>query len=260
VFRLLLCTTAPNSPQPVVCQHDTKAVTLKSTDCPLKVPNVNQSPAEPRNPESERSNHARARPGGRSQRIRENVANACLGLLAEGRLDFGPAEVAERSGVSRTTVYRWWPTQPDLLREALTLHTRRLDPPDTGSWPGDVYALIAQLTAFFSDPIELAQNAIIASGAHPEFTRFQLEYYEPTLAAWRQMVRRGIERGEVAVDVDPDTVIALIASPLLTIPLLQRRSPRPDEVIEIGKLVLRATGTTARSPEAREPDALYEDS
>ena len=183
----------------------------------------------------------RVRPRGRSERIREAIARACLSLLAEGKIDLAPAEVAERSGVSRTTIYRWWPTPTDLLREALAFHTRRLDPPDTGSWPGDVYALIAQLAAFLSDPIERAQNSIMASGLHPTFNAFVLDYFEPIVAAWHHIVKRSIDRGEVNPDIDPGSVVSLIGSPLLVITLLQRRSPTPSEVMEIGKLVIRAT-------------------
>lgn len=61
----------------------------------------------------------RLRPGGRSERIREVVATECLNLWAEGNFDFSLADVAARSGVSRTTIYRWWPTTSDLMREAL---------------------------------------------------------------------------------------------------------------------------------------------
>src|SRR5689334_22719215 len=98
----------------------------------------------------------RVRAGGRSERTRQKVGEACLALLAEGRTDLGPAEVAARAGVSRATVYRWWPTKTDLLREGLAAHTaRRIDPPDTGTWRGVVHALAQRLAAFFSDPAEV---------------------------------------------------------------------------------------------------------
>ncbi len=175
--------------------------------------------------------------------MRETVARACLELLAEGSLDLSPGEVASRSWVSRTTIYRWWPTPADLLREALAFHTRDLEPPDTGAWPGDVYALIAQLAAFLNDPIERAQNSMIASGLHPELSEFLLDYFDPIVDAWRAIVERGIERGEVHPDVDPESVLFLIASPLIVITVLQRRAPTAAEVAELGKLVLRATSS-----------------
>jgi len=157
--------------------------------------------------------------------------------------------VAARTGVSRTTLYRWWPTPTDLLREALALHTRRLEPIDTGSWAGDVEALIVQLRAFLADPIERAQNAILASGLHPDFNAFIDDYYAPIVRAWRAMVGRGIERGEVRPDTDPDAVIAILGSPLLVITVLQGRTPTARECAEIGRLVIR--GTAPSAPAAR---------
>jgi AcrR family transcriptional regulator len=162
-------------------------------------------------------------------------------MLAEGRVDLARGEVAERSGVSRTTIYRWWPTAADLLREVLAAHTRRLDVPDTGSWSSDVYALITQLAAFFSDRIERAQNSVMASGLHPEFNAFLLDYYMPIVEAWQHVVQRGIDRGEVNPDVNPSAVVSMITSPLLVITVLERRDPTPAAVRDIAELIIRAT-------------------
>lgn len=183
--------------------------------------------------------------------MREAVARACLELLVEGELDLAPAIVAERSGVSRKTIYRWWPTRTDLLHNALAFHTRRLEPPDTGSWAGDVRALVDQLAAFLSDPIERAQNSIMASGLYPDFNRVMLDYYAPIQAGWRAIVERGVERREVASDVDRDLVVSLVVSPLLVITLIERRKPSTKETRELARLVVRATAPGAPTPAAR---------
>jgi AcrR family transcriptional regulator len=183
----------------------------------------------------------RVRAGGRSERVRRQVALACLDLLAEGNVDFGPLEVAQRSGVSRGTIYRWWPTKPDLLREALAWHTRTLDVPDTGTWAGDLRALARQLAAFFSDPVEVSQNAIMASGQHPDFDALVLDYFAPLFDGWRALVERGRARGEVRADVDADTVMLMIASPLLMVPLLFHRRLTRTEVARIADLAIAAT-------------------
>jgi AcrR family transcriptional regulator len=188
------------------------------------------------------------RPEGRSQRIRETVARACLDLLAEAKVDLTHVAVAERAGVSRTTLYRWWPTSADLLREAAKFHNRRLEAPDTGSWAGDVEALSRQLAEFFCDPIERAQNSLIASGQHREISDLLIDAFEPVLAAWRQVIARGVDRGEVLDDLDIDTVIKLVASPLLVITVLERRDPTHAEVEAIGRLVIRATSTDPSRP------------
>ena len=190
----------------------------------------------------------RVRAGGRSERVRRRVAQAGLDLLAEGTSDFGPAEVARRSGVTRTTIYRWWPTKAALIAEALTAHTgHRLDPPDTGSWSGDVAALAVAMAAFFSDPVEVSQNVIMARGDDPEYERLVLDHYAPLFDAWREVVERARGRGELVADVDADAVVLALVSPLLLVPLLFHRTLTADEVERHADLVIAATRVVERT-------------
>jgi AcrR family transcriptional regulator len=183
----------------------------------------------------------RVRAGGRSEHVRQRVARACLDLLGAGHAGFGPVDVARRSGVSRATLHRWWPTKADLLREALTMHTGALLVVDTGSWRHDVTAMARQFAAFYADPVEVSLNAIIASGAHPEFTHAVLEHYGPMFDDWRALVRRAQARGEAAADLDPDAVLLALASPLVVVPLLFRAPLTDGDVGRLADLVLRAT-------------------
>jgi AcrR family transcriptional regulator len=183
----------------------------------------------------------RVRAGGRSEDVRRRVARACLDLLAEGRADFGPVDVSRRSGVSRATLHRWWPAKADLLREALSLHTRDLAVPDTGSWAGDVETFARRLAAFFDDPVEVGQNALMASGAYPEYTAAVLDHYETMFDGWRAAVERARGRGELADSVDADAVLLTLGSPLLLVPLLFRRRISAREVDRVVALVLRGT-------------------
>ena len=184
---------------------------------------------------------ARVRAGGRSEEVRQRVARACLDLLAAGDAGFGPVDVARRSGVSRATLHRWWPTKADLLREALTVHTRSLVVADTGDWSTDVHAMARQFAAFYADPVEVSLNALMSSGAHPEFTAAVLDHYGPLFQDWQALVRRAQARGEVAADVDPDTVLLALASPLVVVPLLFRAPLTDADVDRLADLVLRAT-------------------
>lgn len=185
----------------------------------------------------------RVRAGGRSERVRLQVAQACLDLLGEGEVGFGPGEVASRAGVSRATVHRWWPTKADLLREALTLHTRDLVVPDTGSWAGDVHGLARQLARFFADPVEVSQNAIMASGQHPDYSAAVMEHYGPLFVAWRAMVERARERGELRAGVDADVVLVTLSGPLLVGPLIYRRAVTPAEADAVADLLVAATAS-----------------
>jgi len=182
----------------------------------------------------------RQRSGGRSERVRTKVAEAVLSLLSEGCSSVSVAEVAERSGVHRTTVYRWWPTPSDLLREALTVHTARLTTPDEGSWAADVSALVFSLADFFSDPVEMAMNAAMASGADPEGDEVQIEHWMPVMVGLSEIVDRAKGRGEIAEDTDAGTLMYLLVSPLLMHTVLFHDTPDPQLVRQLAAAVTRA--------------------
>jgi AcrR family transcriptional regulator len=187
------------------------------------------------------SSPQRIRSGGRSERVRRAVAQACLDLLAGGEIDFGHQEVAEKAGVSKATVYRWWPARADLLREALREHTARLEIPDTGSWEGDVEALADNLATFFSDPVELGVNAIMAGRSHLELDAIWLGQFDTFMADWHRLVGRALARGEVDSDITADIVALVLTASLLVPPLLLRRSLSPDEVRQVARLIIAGT-------------------
>ena len=102
-------------------------------------------------------------------------------------------------------------------------------------------ALARRLAAFFDDPVEVAQNALMASGAHPEYTAAVLDHYETLFDGWRALAERARGRGELADGVDADAMLLALGSPLLLVPLLFRRRVRDEELEHVISLVLRAT-------------------
>lgn len=184
---------------------------------------------------------ARTRSGGRSERVRRAVGEAVLALLAEGRISFTTVEVAERAGISRRTLYRWWPTHDDLLIEALSLHVRKVDPPDTGSWESDVRAFAHLVASFAADPVDLAMSNIMAGRRHPDFNALVIDQYRPVLDAWRQMVARAAARGEVSDAHSPGTIVTMLVAPLFLGPLMLGRPVRAAHIDSMVDLVLTAT-------------------
>jgi hypothetical protein len=132
-----------------------------------------------------------------------------------------------------TTVYRWWPTRPDLLREALTLHTASLVTPNQGSWAADVYELVHELARFISDPVEIAMNALMASSSEPEGNELQITHYGPVMLALSEIVDRAKQRGEVAPQTDPAIFMYLLVGPLFMHTVVFRTAPDPQVVREM---------------------------
>lgn len=168
--------------------------------------------------------------------------HACLEMLTEGKVELPIAEVAERSGVNRGTVYRWWPTPTELLNDALQFHERhRADAPDTGSWEGDVRSLITQLASLAADPVERALMATMISGRYPSLNETMMSWHRVHEPRWYGMIGRAVGRGEVSPDVDAGTLIRMMVSPALTASLFDSRALVPEEIDSLVMLICRAT-------------------
>ena len=191
--------------------------------------------------ESEPAARVRTRSGGRSAQVRSAVREACLAFLAEGRIDFTMVEMAERAGVSRKTLYRWWPTPEDVLVEGLSTHVRRIAPPDTGSWAEDVREFAHRIATFAADPVEVATTSILASRRYPEFGRLVVAQYAPVRLEWQQMVERALARGEISDEHAPESVINALVAPLFLAPMTMGRRAADEEIERTVRIILAAT-------------------
>ena len=78
---------------------------------------------------------------------RQRILATTLDLLVETGLGgLTVDEVARRSGVAKTTIYRHWSNRTDLIIAACSLMTDGdQEPPDAGSLEGDVTAVLSEL-------------------------------------------------------------------------------------------------------------------
>lgn len=191
----------------------------------------------------------RTRSGGRSAEVRRAVGEATLNLLARGRVDFTMVEVAEAAGVGRRTLYRWWPTQTDLLIEALDRHVRHVPTAvSTGDWSTDLRSLAHALAAFAADPVELAIATIMAGRRHPEFNALVARGWEPAIASWHALYESAAAAGQAAPGHDPETVFNTLLGPVFLGPLMLGRAIAPDQVDRVVDLMLAATAAPPEPP------------
>jgi AcrR family transcriptional regulator len=139
-----------------------------------------------------------------------DVLEATVDALAHGGYSaFSFEDVAARAGVSRTTIYRRWPTKQELVRAALLRFAEeRPNVPDTGSLRGD---LLASLRTCF-DPERAARDAGLLRALMADFD-------DPELVALSRLVRdrarqpgfaaveRAVARGELPPGTDPLVVL-----------------------------------------------------
>ncbi len=160
----------------------------------------------------------RSRPGRqRSEAADHAILSATLDLVAE--LGYGGltmAAVIARSGVSSATLYRRWPTKQQLVAAALaSLHPEITDV-DTGSLEGDIAAMVESLAATVSVRREdLAEDVAVELRRNPEFRAAVNEkFLAPRVASMRAVLERARARGELASDIDHETVLSLVSGPL----------------------------------------------
>ncbi|MET7297406.1 TetR/AcrR family transcriptional regulator [Embleya sp. NPDC005575] len=152
---------------------------------------------------------------GRGPRKSREIFDATLDLLADKGYEGLTVEgVAERSGVNKTTIYRWWPSKGALLGAALT-GTGRLDfpLPDTGSLRGDLTALMSKIVALLTTA-PTADIAVATLGAvthSPELAEHTRAFFTDRLAREQPLFDRAVARGELAPDADPMLMMDLLA-------------------------------------------------
>ena len=89
---------------------------------------------------------ARQTTNSRVARSKDAVLTVTYALLAENGLGgISVDEISRRSGVSKMTIYRHWPSREALLLDACSRLSGAFAAPDTGSFKGDLHALARHL-------------------------------------------------------------------------------------------------------------------
>ena len=158
------------------------------------------------------------RPGGRSARVRDAVRQATLSELSEhGIRGLTVENVAERSGVHKTTVYRRWGSVEGLIADALEMAQEEPWPiPDTGTIEEDLRGVARLVQSGFDDPeLGPVSSAFVAAAMQsPEAARALHDFFEARHEQSAQVVRRAVDRGELPVTVDVREVIRVAVAPI----------------------------------------------
>jgi AcrR family transcriptional regulator len=153
------------------------------------------------------------RTGGRVRSVdaHEAVLASTTELLEEGGYQAITIEgIAERSGVAKSTIYRWWRSKPELVMEAYTVAvSRRMPEPDTGSLARDLTVFVEQLYLGVRHDSRvralrgLMAEAQLDAGFEAPFRTWVQSRRDVVL----QILARARERGEVHRDADLDLAV-----------------------------------------------------
>jgi len=150
----------------------------------------------------------RGRP--RDAQAEQAILQATVELLSEvGFNQLSIEAVAARAGVGKPTIYRRWPSKPELVLDAV----ERLAPPfptaDTGDPLTDLRQIVPELiVGLTSSPVA---RATIALAGDAEMTRrLGEQYLWPRRAGIAAILHRGIAAGDLRADVDVEMAIDLM--------------------------------------------------
>ena len=144
--------------------------------------------------------------------VRSEVLEAAGELLfEEGMAGFTIDKVAGRSGASKMTLYKWWPSKGAL---ALDGYFKRVEPelvfPDTGDIRTDLRAQLHAFVQVIGDsPVGPAIAELIGQAqTDPELkTAYLQRYSSPRRALAVEAMERAKQRGQLRADLDPETVV-----------------------------------------------------
>jgi AcrR family transcriptional regulator len=155
----------------------------------------------------------------RSLEAEASILKAALDLLGRKTLRQVTADaIARRAGVSKATIYKWWPNKNLVALDAyLGGMTERVVMPDTGCAELDFTVQLKSVTAFYKTPLGRLFCQFIAEGqSDPGFLAlFRERFLYARRDAARVMWRRGVDRGEIRKEIDSEIVLDLIYGPMV---------------------------------------------
>jgi AcrR family transcriptional regulator len=160
----------------------------------------------------------RGRP--RSEKAREAILAAAADLLlAQGLGAVSMDAVAEQAGVSKATIYRWWPTKETLALDALYHEWAAARPvgSETGSLRTDLLSLLRPWVSLIGKrPYGRVIAALITEAqTDPVFAeQYRKGFVEPRRAQSRPILLRAIERGELPAATQVELALDLLYGPI----------------------------------------------
>jgi AcrR family transcriptional regulator len=170
----------------------------------------------------------------RSEGCRQKVLAAADTLFArDGLARMSVDAIALSAGVSKATIYRWWPNKAAIVMEALLASTEADVHVPVSPFPEeDLVAKIRRTVALFRGPRGRVIASLIGQAqSDPEIAEaYRQQLLGPRRIAMRAAIDRAVEAGLYRADVDFDLAIDILYGPLYQ-RLLLRHAPL-DEAFE----------------------------
>lgn len=180
-------------------------------------------------PDQAVSNESRAPGRPRSLEADRSILSAALDrFIEDGYQGMSIEHVAAQAGVGKATIYRRWPSKEALITDAVCSYSEELTAPDTGNVRDDMLGLVRQIVNMASSSPSGRCFARMAGEmvSNPELAKvYKDKVIAHRRAIVRQIIARGIDRGELRRDLDVNLVIDMLVGPLLYRALIRKAAP-----------------------------------
>jgi len=177
----------------------------------------------------------------RSERVRRLVLATTADLVAEVGVERTSIdEIASRSGVAKSTIYRHFASKQALVVEAVHECTHIPVVTDTGSLRDDLISCFSGMTkASYEGRLgDMMLSLMDAAQRDPELGRLVRAQADQRRRFATNVLERAVARGELAEDVDIDLLVTLMSGPLVYTKLVRRQRVTEDLVASVVDHVL----------------------
>jgi AcrR family transcriptional regulator len=154
----------------------------------------------------------------REERADRAILAAALELMADhGVRDLRMDDVAARAGVGKATIYRRYSSKDELVAAAVAGLVSEIAVPDTGSTRTDLLAVMNRAVEVYRGSVEagVMPSLVEAMSRDPELARTVRErVLAPRRAALRDVLERGVDRGDLRPDLDFELALDTLGGPL----------------------------------------------
>ena len=158
-------------------------------------------------------------PVAREARSRERILQVAVDLCVERGYPAVTMEaVAAAAKVGKPTLYRWWPSKPQLMLDAMLERVSGVYflIPDTGDIAADLRVWIDGFVRLFADPV-LRSLCVGVASAHTQDDDLRQQMitkiHEPARRHNQARIRAAQAAGQLAA-IDPDLIEDLLIAPL----------------------------------------------
>jgi AcrR family transcriptional regulator len=179
------------------------------------------------------------------QDLTDSIVEAVLDELAEkGYQSLSMDAVARRAGVGKSALYRRWPSKLEMTVSTFAeLGVPMASIPDTGSFRGDLRAVLDAVLDWLGDPrigpiftdlLGVARsNESLARGLTDDIAA-------PRRALGMEVLDRAVARGEVPPDIDRELALDVFAAPVFWRLHARREPVTPEYLDQVADLMVKA--------------------